>query len=401
MSELESFRSEVETFIQANAPKALFGKRKDPLAETQGGRQWAFHYPESKQWLELMADKGWTAPTWPKEYGGAGLTAGHARVLRDVLSKLQLPPPLTGQNFGLYMIGPTILKLGSEALKREHLPKIARGQTRWCQGYSEPNAGSDLAAVQTTAVAEGDDYILNGQKVWTSYGDQADWMFLIARTDASAKKQQGITFFLLDLKTPGVELRPIKLISGVSPFCETFYDDCRVPAANILGEFNAGWTVAKALLEHERTMISGSSGEAMGGIAVSPMLLMAEYLPRDENGRVKDTLLRDRIIQAGMDGLAYILTTVRARDEAKAGQSPGPLSSMFKIYGTELNQRMEELDLAIRGPEALGWEGEGFSEAELKGSRSWLRSRGNTIEGGTSEIQRNIIAKRVLQLPED
>lgn len=401
MSDLQQFRSEVEDFIREHAPKALFGKRKDALAETQGGKRWTFHYAESKQWLDLMAEKGWTAPTWPMEYGGAGLDAQHARVIRDVLSKLELPPPLTGQNFGLYMIGPTILKLGTEAQKRKHLTAIARGEVRWCQGYSEPNAGSDLAAVQTSAVRDGDDFILNGQKVWTSYGDQADWMFLIARTDPSAKKQQGITFFLLDLETPGVELRPIKLISGASPFCETFYTDCRVPAANILGELNQGWTVAKTLLEHERTMISGSSGEAMGGIAVSPMVLMQEYLERDDKGRVKDALLRDRIVQSGMDGLCYILTTLRARDEAKAGQSPGPLSSMFKVYGTELNQRLEELDLAIRGPEALGWEGPGFSPEELRGTRSWLRSRGNTIEGGTSEIQRNIIAKRVLGLPEE
>ena len=401
MSDLEAFRREVEDFISERAPKFLLGKRKDSLAETQGGKRWRFHYPESKQWLDLMAEKGWTAPTWPKEYGGAGLSPQHARVIRDVISKLQLPPPLTGQNFGLYMIGPTILKLGTEEQKRTHLTAIARGEIRWCQGYSEPNAGSDLAAVQTSAVLDGDDYVLNGQKVWTSYGDQADWMFLIARTDPAAKKQQGITFFLLDLSTPGVELLPIKLISGASPFCETFYDNCRVPAANILGELNHGWTVAKTLLEHERTMISGSSGEAMGGIAVSPMQLMEEYLARDENGRVKDTLLRDRIIQGSMDGLCYILTTLRARDEAKAGQSPGPLSSMFKIYGTELNQRLEELDLAIRGPQALGWEGEGFTDEEIRGTRSWLRSRGNTIEGGTSEIQRNIIAKRVLGLPDE
>ncbi len=400
MANLDEFRAEVSAWLKENAPKALLGKRRDPLAETQGGRNWKFHYPESEQWLDMMAEKGWTAPTWPKECGGAGLSEKEARVIRTELAALELPPPLSGQNFGLHMVGAMMVKLASEGQKREHLPKIARGEIRWCQGYSEPNAGSDLAAVQTSAVKDGDDYILNGQKVWTSYGDESDWMFLIARTDPDASKQTGISFFLLDLETPGIEVRPIKLISGRSPFCETFYDDCRVGAANIVGELNDGWSIAKALLEHERTMISGASGEAMGGVAVAPLTLLHRYLASDASGRILDPILRDRAVQAMLDGLSYMMTTQRAHDEAKAGQSPGPLSSMFKVFGTELNQRMEELDLSIRGPQALGWEGPGFEKDELEGTRSWLRSRGNSIEGGTSEIQRNIIAKRVLNLLE-
>ncbi len=400
MADLEAFRAEVAAWLEANAPEKLRGKRDDPLAETNGGKKWKFHYPESKEWLDMMAAKGWTAPTWAKEYGGAALSDAEARIVREEVTRLDLPPPLTGQNFGLYMIGAMMVQRASEEQKREHLPKIAAGQIRWCQGYSEPNAGSDLAAVQTTAVRDGDDYVLNGQKVWTSYGDESDWMFLIARTDPEAKKQEGITFFLLDLDTPGVEIRPVKLISGASPFCETFFDDCRVPARNIVGGLNNGWTIAKALLEHERKMISGAGGEAMGGIAVNPAMLMHRYLGVRENGQLADPVLRDQITQISFDGICYMMTTLRARDEAKAGQSPGPLSSMFKVYGTELNQRMEEMDMRIRGPQALGWEGEGFEKDELKGTRSWLRSRGNSIEGGTSEIQRNIIAKRVLNLPD-
>jgi alkylation response protein AidB-like acyl-CoA dehydrogenase len=400
MADLEAFRAEVAGWLEANAPEALRGKRKDPLAETNGGKKWKFHYPESKAWLDMMAAKGWTAPTWPEECGGAGLSDAEAHVIREEVARLDLPPPLTGQNFGLYMIGAMMVQRASDEQKREHLPKIAAGQIRWCQGYSEPNAGSDLAAVQMTAVRDGDEYVLNGQKLWTSYGDESDWMFLIARTDPEAKKQEGITFFLLDLETPGVEIRPIKLISGASPFCETFLDDCRVPARNVVGGLNDGWTIAKALLEHERKMISGAGGEAMGGVAVNPTMLMHRYLGVREDGKIADPILRDQITQLSFDGLCYILTTARARDEAQAGQSPGPLSSMFKVYGTELNQRMEEMDMKIRGPQALGWEGEGFEEDELRGTRSWLRSRGNSIEGGTSEIQRNIIAKRVLDLPE-
>ena len=206
MADLEAFRAEVAGWLEANAPKTLFGKRKDPLAETNGGKKWKFHYPESKEWLEMMAEKGWTAPTWPVDCGGAGLGPAEARVIREEIARLELPPPLTGQNFGLYMIGAMMVEKASDELKREHLPKIAAGEIRWCQGYSEPNAGSDLASVATTAVRDGDDYILNGQKVWTSYGDEADWMFLIARTDPDVKKQTGITFFLLDLDTPGVEV---------------------------------------------------------------------------------------------------------------------------------------------------------------------------------------------------
>jgi len=386
---------------------ALRGKVADPDAVVWGGRRAKLVRPESRVWLEVASSRGWTAPSWPKEYGGAGLGAAEAKVLDREIARLELPPPLVG--FGLSMIGPTLLQFGSEELKREHLPKIARGEVRWCQGYSEPNAGSDLASLQTSAVRDGDHFVVNGQKIWTSYGDLSDWMFMLVRTNpASRKKQTGISFLLVDLATPGVVVRPIRLISGASPFCETFFTDARVPVANVVGEIDAGWTVAKALLGHERAMIAsvfGSGGRRDGGgswtaSAEALAALARSYVGGEADGRVADPVLRDRIAQVAMDELCFRLTVQRAADAAKAGHRPGPETSLFKVYGTELNQRRHELMVSIRGPQALGWEGEGFTPEELAQTREWLRSRGNTIEGGTSEIQLNIIAKQVLSLPD-
>jgi alkylation response protein AidB-like acyl-CoA dehydrogenase len=406
MTDLDAFRARVRRVLETEVPAALRGKRTDPKAHTWGGRRATFAYPESRAWLELAAASGWTAPTWPSEYGGGGLGREEADVLQSEIARLDLPPPLVG--FGLTMIGPTLLQFGSSRLRREHLPKIASGQIRWCQGYSEPNAGSDLAAVQTSAVRDGDHFVVSGQKIWTSYGDLADWMFMIVRTDPGAKKKQsGITFLLVDFATPGVEVRPIRLISGASPFCETFFSGARVPVENVVGELNAGWTVAKALLGHERAMIAnvmGSGGRRDTAGKWDPAedrlgALAKEYVG-EVDGKVAEPVLRDRIAQLSMDALCFTLTMQRAADGAAAGHRPGAETSMFKLYGTELNQRRQELMLAIRGPQALGWEGEGFSPEELQQTRDWLRSRGNTIEGGTSEIQLNVVAKQVLGLPE-
>jgi alkylation response protein AidB-like acyl-CoA dehydrogenase len=324
-------------------------------------------------------------------------------VIEQELARLRLPPPLTG--FGLQMIGPTLLQFGTDAQKREHIPQIVRGHIRWCQGYSEPNAGSDLASLQTSARIEGDELILNGQKIWTSYGDKSDWMFILVRTDSTAKKQQGITFVLMDMAQPGVEVRPIKLISGNSPFCETFFTDARAKIVNVIHGLNNGWTVAKALLGHERNMIGGVFGGSAprGGqknATKNPIADLARKYVGEREGRVADAALRDRVAQMSMDQTCFLLTMQRNADSMKAGHRPGPESSIFKIYGTELNQRREELLLSIRGPQCLGWEGDGFAPEELEQTRTWLRSRGNTIEGGTSEVQLNIIAKRVLELPD-
>ncbi len=394
MSELESFREETRAWLEANAPTELRGKARDPEAVAWGGRNPEYKYPETRAWMEMMAERGWTAPSWPTRYGGGGLDNEHTQILRGEIARLELPPPLTG--FGLSMIGPTLLEHGTEEQREEHVPKICRGEIRWCQGYSEPNAGSDLASLQTSAVRDGDDFVINGQKIWTSGANLADWMFVLTRTDGSVKKQRGITFMLLDMETPGVEVRPIKLISGASPFCESFFHDVRVPARNVIGEVNGGWTVAKALLGHERSMIGGMGG----AIGKSFLPDLAKRYVGDEGGQVADPILRDRVAQLEMDVLSFGMTVKRHTDSLEAGHQPGPESSMFKYYGTELNMRREQLMLSLRGPQALGWEGEGFEADELAQTRTWLRSRANSIEGGTSEIQLNIVAKRVLGLPD-
>jgi alkylation response protein AidB-like acyl-CoA dehydrogenase len=251
-------------------------------------------------------------------------------------------------------------------------------------------------------VRDGDDFIINGSKLWTSYADQADWIFCLVRTDPEAKKQKGITFILIDMASSGVSVSPILLISGKSPFCETHFKDVRVPVRNVISEINAGWTVAKALLGHERSMIAEAFGVARGAKSHKHSRLVEmglQYLG-EQQGAIADAVLRDQIVQSEMDSKAFALTVKRSTDAAKAGYQPGAESSMFKIYGSELNMRRHELMVRIAGPQALGWEGPGFEPSELDLTRDWLRSRGNSIEGGTSEIQLNIIAKHVLGLPD-
>jgi acyl-CoA dehydrogenase len=398
---LAQFRAELVELLEHELPRLLGG------APPSGGDYWGGRHPElphpmSQRYCQILAERGLTAPTWPKAYGGGGLGPAHAKVLLDELRRLHLPLPLIG--FGLSMIGPTLLQFGTEDQRREHLPRITRGEIRWAQGYSEPNAGSDLASVQASARIAGDELILNGQKVWTSYGDKADWMFGIFRTDGGGKKQEGITFLLLDLAQPGVEIRPIKLISGASPFCETFFTDARAQRKDIISGVGQGWTVAKALLGHERNMIGDVFGAGAGArnqqATGNPLAELARAYLGERDGRIADLVLRDRVAQVHIDERCFALTTQRSADSRKAGHKPGPESSIFKIAGTELNQRRHELMLALRGPQCLGWEGEGFDPAELAQTRDWLRSRGNTIEGGTSEVQLNIIAKHVLGLPD-
>ena len=394
MADLETFRADTRRWLDANAPASMRGRLTNPDDLCWGGKK--TRYPADVQrWLEVMAERGWTAPTWPREYGGGGLSKQEAKVLAEEMGRATLRPPLTG--FGLSMIGPLLLQEGSDELKREHVPRIVRGEIRWCQGYSEPGAGSDLASLQTRAVREGDGFVVNGQKVWTSYGDKADWMFLLVRTDTEAPKHSGITFLLMDMETPGVSVRPIRLISGSSPFCETFLADVRVPARNVVGRVNGGWLIAKALLGHERTMIADVFKERDDK---KRLVSSARRYLGGSDGRLADPLVRDRIAQVEMDQACLDLTLARSRDNAKAGHKPGPESSIFKYYGTELNQRRRALLVEILGPQGLGWEGPGFTEDELRVTRDWLRSRGNTIEGGTSEVQLNIIAKRVLGLPD-
>jgi alkylation response protein AidB-like acyl-CoA dehydrogenase len=402
MSDLEAFRAQTRAWLEANAPAAIRGLEIDPESGgTWGGRRPRWDHPEMQPWLERAAERGFTAPTWPREFGGGGLDSEQAKVLAEELRRQKLPPPLVG--FGLTMIGPTLLRFGNDEQKRFHLPRICRGEIRWCQGYSEPDAGSDLASLQTRGVRDGDELIVNGTKVWTSYGDLSDWIFALVRTNPTAKKQEGITFLLIDMQSPGVSVRPIKLISGKSPFCETRFENVRVPVANVLGAIDGGWGVAKALLGFERNMIAdtfgasrGASGERRG----SRLANLARQHGLGGDGELDDAVLRDEIARNEMDERAFSLTIQRSRDAARAGHQPGPESSIFKLYGTELNKRRLELMVRLAGPEGLGWEGPGYRDEDLALTRNWLRSRGNSIEGGTSEIQLNIIAKRVLGLPD-
>jgi alkylation response protein AidB-like acyl-CoA dehydrogenase len=397
MADLAAFRAEARQWIERNYPASLRAPlESDEDASVWGGRRASYAHPDQKLWLERMGAVGWTVPTWPKEYGGGGLSREEAKVLEEELRRAGCRPALV--SFGISMLGPVLLEYGSEAQKREHLPKIVRGEIRWCQGYSEPGAGSDLASLGTRAVRDGDQYVVTGQKVWTSYANYSDWIFCLVRTKADGPKHDGISFLLIDMDSPGVSTAPIKLISGSSPFCQTFFENVRVPVANRVGPENGGWTIAKRLLQHERSMISGM-GSGIGGPSATLPALARKYLGT-EQGRVSDAFLRDRIAQVEMDRACFGATLRRSADAARAGKGPGPESSMFKLYGTELNKRRAELAVEVAGAQALGWEGPGFSEDEIALTRGWLRSKGNSIEGGTSEVQLNIIAKRVLGLPD-
>jgi acyl-CoA dehydrogenase len=357
-----------------------------------GGRNCEFQSEDQETWLRRMGSKGWTVPAWPKEYGGGGLNRAQARILKQELARINARPPL--ESFGIAMLGPPLLKFGSEELKRQHLPPIARGEIRWVQGYSEPNAGSDLASLQTRAEDMGDHFIVNGSKIWTSYGDKGDWMFCLVRTDFEAKKHAGISFVMFDMTTEGVSTRPIKLISGKSPFTETFFDNVRVEKNQVIGEINDGWTIAKYLLSHEREMIAGAGILAAGSLPVSEVA--AQSIGR-QNGILGEPMLRADIARFEIDERCLALTIERARDEVKAGVSLGAVASMFKYYGTELNKRRYELLMSVAGQDSLHWDGGDDGLGELP--KKWLRTKGNSIEGGTSEIQLNIVAKRILGLP--
>jgi alkylation response protein AidB-like acyl-CoA dehydrogenase len=358
---------------------------------------WAkFKNPETKIWLDRMAERGYTVPMWPKEYGGAGLSKEENQVLQEELRRINARPAHVGM--GISMIGPALLEYGREDQKAEHLPKIARGEIWWCQGYSEPNAGSDLASLRTSAVEDGDDYIINGQKIWTSGADNADWMFCLVRTDPNAPKHEGITFILFDMTTPGVTVKPILLISGLSPFCETFFDNVRVPKSQVVSEVNKGWTVAKRLLQYERTSIGGIGGGNQRQASLEE--IAGDYVGLAE-GRISDPSVRSAIIRHRINDRSFALTMKRSVEESASGLAPGAVSSMFKYYGTEQNKRRYELMLDIMGTRALGWGSDpAFGDKELDTTRAWLRSKANSIEGGTSEVQLNILAKRVLGLPD-
>ena len=388
---LDIFRKETRAWLAENCPMSM----REPIKETfdmyWGGRNAKFASEDQKNWFERMYEKGWIVPSWPLEYGGGGLSNAENKILLEEMAALGCRKPLF--SFGISMLGPALLKFATEEQKHHYLSQILKGEIWWCQGYSEPGAGSDLANVQTKAVDMGDHYLVNGSKVWTSYANYADWIFCLVRTDSEVSKHRGISFLLIDMATEGVSTSPIKLISGKSPFCETFFDNVKVPKGNIVGELGNGWTIAKYLLTHERQMIGGVGN-------TGSKLILSDIAKKHigmKDGKLSDSILRAKIARMEMTEDAFDHTIARVIDEAKAGNNSGATSSLFKYYGTELNMARYELLMELNGFDGLEWEGENSEEGEL--ARLFCRTKGNSIEGGTSEVQLNIIAKRILGLP--
>jgi len=386
MSDLEAHRQEIRAWLEQNCPPEMREPVRDEADVCWGGREFKPKNEAQRQWLERCAAKGYTVPDWPKEYGGAGMSPAEAKVWREEMARIGARPPLS--SFGIWMLGPALLKFGTEEQKRHYLNQIARGEIRWCQGYSEPGSGSDLVSLQTYGEDKRDHWVVNGQKIWTSYADKADWIFCLVRTDRT-NKYQGISFLLFDMKSPGVSTKPIKLISGNSPFCETFFDNVEVPKEQMVGELNRGWDVAKYLLGHEREMISGAGG----GDRTSAI---GAAMSRASGGEL-DPILRAELAMFDVDALAYSAMGEKFLDEVKVGKGHPAQPNMMKYAGTELNKRRHELFMAAGGSAALEWD----SEASGGGAkaRGWLRTKANSIEGGTSEVMLNVIAKRILELP--
>ncbi|NBW07107.1 MAG: acyl-CoA dehydrogenase [Caulobacteraceae bacterium] len=386
-ADLSAFREEVRRWIAGHFPPSLKGHAAPLVSEPLDADQ--------TRWREAMGRRGWGVPTWPEIYGGAGLSRAHARVIAAELARAGAYDPI--QSMGTIMFGPTLLEHGTELQKLRHLPGIARGETRWCQGFSEPGAGSDLASLQTRAEDRGDHFLINGQKVWTSNADHSDWCFCLVRTDTT-RKQGGISFVLFDMHQPGVEVRPIRLISGESPFCETFLTDARAEKDDLVGALNGGWGIAKRLLQHERSAISGGGSELDGGLSLTD--LARERIGLDTEGRLADGDLRARIIRNEMESRIVDQTIARAIAEDRAAPGASTVSSILKNAGVRVFQERAELILEVLGHQGLGWEGDGFSDPELKAVRDWLHGKAWSIFGGSEEVQNNIIAKRILGLPD-
>ena len=388
--DLDAFRVEARAWIEANFPAELKGKPNPMMREEASEPS-----PAQAAWKKAMGEKGWGVPTWPAAYGGGGLSPAEGRVVQQELGRAGAYNPIGGM--GVMLFGPTLLEYGTEEQKKEHIPGIVKGEVWWCQGYSEPGAGSDLAALQTRCEDKGDHFLINGQKIWTSGAQYADMCFCLVRTDTS-KKHEGISFVLIDMHQPGVEVRPIKLINGTSPFCETFFTDARAEKKNLVGPLNGGWTIGKRLLQHERSGLSGGGGGF--GMGRSLENLAKEYVGTDEAGRISDSDLRTRIIQNDMDWRAFQQTAMRAMAEAKGNSGPSAATSIMKNAATSTLQTRAELTLEIMGSQGLGWEGDQFSREEKEAVRSWLGGKATTIYGGSQEVQSNIISKRILGLPD-
>ncbi|MFT5040767.1 MAG: alkylation response protein AidB-like acyl-CoA dehydrogenase [Hyphomicrobiaceae bacterium] len=383
-----AFREEVRSWIEQAMPAQIKHK-----AENSGH----FEHEEIMEWHGVLAAKGWAAPHWPQDVGGTGWDTTQRHIFSEELVRSNAP---TLSPFGLTMVGPLIIQFGSDEQKQRFLPKILSGEETWCQGYSEPNSGSDLASLQLRAEKDGDDYILNGQKTWTTYAQHADWIFVLARTSSEGKKQQGISFLLADIhKTPGIDVKPFMTTGGTLAFSETWFENARVPQANRVGPENDGWSMAKALLGHERTSIGGV---AEAGRWLNVIKRIARDTPVGKATLWDDENFRRRLARLVARHRTVGMANLRTLAAAQLGHAPGAESSILKIVGTELQQEVTELAMDALGHGAMGWldvPTEVMPEYQQSIHSQFNYLRAATIYGGSNEIQKNIIAKHILQLP--
>lgn len=389
----DEHRSQVKDWLAANFPKSLAGRplgMEVPSPETKA---------DLELWRQRLAEQGWGAPTWPREFGGAGLSHADAKVIGEEMHKIGASNPIPMMaGMGVTMVGPTLMEYGTEDQKQRHLPNIASGAVRWCLGLSEPGAGSDLASLQTKAVDDGDNFVLNGQKTWTSGADISQWCGALVRTDTSAKKRDGISFVMLPMDQAGVTTKPIRLIAGASPFCETFFDNAQAQKSDLLGELNDGWSVIKRLLQHERQ--SQTSARAPGGRSEPMQDIAKRYVGTNTDGSLADADLRSRLATHLMDTKAHSLTANRIVAEAKGEVKVSAAASILKNSATKVAQTKVELLMEMMGTQGLGWEGADFTDFELANVREWLSGKAISIYGGSHEVQKNIISKNILGLPE-
>jgi len=386
-AEERQFRDELRAWLEIHVPKDWSEWREKPLEES---------FPYLRAWQRKLDEGRWAAVSWPKEYGGRSATLMQQAIFWEEMARIQAPSMANA--LGLGLIGPTIIAYGTEAQKKRFIPKILSAEEVWCQGFSEPNAGSDLASLQTEAHLEGDHYIINGQKVWTSFGWVADWCELVVRTDPAVPKHKGLTVLLVDMKSPGVEVRPLRQMTGESEFNELFFRDVRVPRENVLGKVNDGWNVAISTLMFER----GSYGARLHLLFkrnIDRLIELSRTFQRNGQPAAKDPLMRQKLAQCYAEIEIMRLNQLRAFSRTTATGVPGPEGSIQKIFWSELNQRLQQIAQEMFGP--FGQLTSQDSRAVDNGiwSYGYLRTRGNTIEAGTSEVQRNIIGHFVLGLP--
>ena len=392
--EKEEFRLETRTWLQTNCPEGAKGP-----GQTAWGSSKIVLERDVALWLERMSERGWTVPTWPKEYGGADLENDLYPILIQELMAIGARTPLTGR--GVNYIGPTILELGTDEQKEKWLPGISRGEGGWAMGYSEPGAGSDLASLSTRAEKAGDEYLINGRKTWTSDAMDCDYIFVLARTSDDKPKHQGISLVLVDMDQPGVEVHPIRLLSGASPFNETVFNNAIADSADVIGGVDNGWSAGKRLLQFERSTHAGiNTSGSQGGRNTrdDTKEIVLKYSPI-ESGRLADSATRARLLEFQMKKAAQSLTQKRTIEETRA-RAPGFTSSAVKLSNALIEQERDEMIVQVMGSLGIGWSGETFSDQEIDATRTWLKQKSLTIAGGTKEIQLNIIAKRVLGLPD-